>query len=72
MVDRRGGDTKKARRDEAVERGLIDAGADFPAVAGEADLAAFEEIRDGGDGLAIISAITADRENEITQTVIPG
>ena len=71
MANRRG-DAESACREETVGEGLINAGADFPALAAEADLAAFEEIGDSGDGLTVIFAITADRKNEITQTVVPG
>ncbi len=48
----------------------IHAGADFPALAAQADATAFEQVGDGGNRLAVILRIAADRHDEISQAIV--
>jgi hypothetical protein len=48
----------------------IHAGADFPALAAEANATAFEQVRHGGDSLAVVFGVAADGHDEITKAVV--
>jgi len=51
-------------------RRLVHPGADFPALAAQADAAAFEQIRDGGNRLAVVLGVAADSHDEISEAVV--
>ena len=49
---------------------LVNASADLAALAAETDLTTFEKIGDRRDGFTVVSAVAADRYNEIAEAVI--
>ena len=50
------------------QNGLVNAGANLPTVAVEANTAAFKKIGDGSDGLAVVLGDAAHGEDEIAET----
>ena len=51
-------------------RRLVHPGADFPALAAQADASAFQQIRDGGNRLAVILGVAAVSHDEISEAVV--